>query len=134
MQGSMQVYTEVYVGLCKSTQVYVGVYAGLCGCVSLFVLGYHWLSLATIDLVGDNRESEVWVIFWGLVTIISGQWSQNIEGASLFIHGYHWLTKATTDLVGDNVMDINCKELSSIYPVLISSSFDHVLLLSIRFM
>ena len=33
-----------------------------------------------------------------------------------------------------NVTDINCKELSSIYPVLISSSFDHVLLLHIRFM
>ena len=26
---------------------------------SLFVLGYHWLSLATIDLVSDNREFEV---------------------------------------------------------------------------
>ena len=26
---------------------------------SLFVLGYHWLPLATIDLVGDNRELEV---------------------------------------------------------------------------
>ena len=25
----------------------------------LFVLGYHWLPLATIDLVGDNREFEV---------------------------------------------------------------------------
>ena len=25
----------------------------------LFVLGYHWLPLATIDLVGDNRECEV---------------------------------------------------------------------------
>ena len=23
---------------------------------SLFVLGYHWLPLATINLVGDNRE------------------------------------------------------------------------------
>ena len=23
---------------------------------SLFVLGYHWLPLATIDLVGDNRK------------------------------------------------------------------------------
>ena len=30
------------------------------GCASLFALGYHWLlSLATIDLVGDNREFEV---------------------------------------------------------------------------
>ena len=26
---------------------------------SLFVLGYRWLPLATIDLVGDNREFEV---------------------------------------------------------------------------
>ena len=26
---------------------------------SLFVLGYHWLPLATIDLVSDNREFEV---------------------------------------------------------------------------
>ena len=25
----------------------------------LFVHGYHWLPLATIDLVGDNREFEV---------------------------------------------------------------------------
>ena len=24
---------------------------------SLFVLGYHWLPLATINLVGDNRET-----------------------------------------------------------------------------
>ena len=24
--------------------------------VSLFILGYHWLPLATMDLVGDNRE------------------------------------------------------------------------------
>ena len=27
--------------------------------VSLLVHGYHWLPLATIDLVGDNREFEV---------------------------------------------------------------------------
>ena len=26
------------------------------GCASLFVLGYHWLPLAIIDLVVDNRE------------------------------------------------------------------------------
>ena len=25
---------------------------------SLFVHGYHWLPLATIELVGDNREFE----------------------------------------------------------------------------
>ena len=40
--------------------------------VSLFVLGYHWLPLATIDLVGNNREFEVWDIFWGLIPIIGG--------------------------------------------------------------
>ena len=27
--------------------------------ISLFVPGYHWLPLATIDIVGDNREFEV---------------------------------------------------------------------------
>ena len=40
--------------------------------VSLFVLGYHWLPQATIDLVGDSREFEVWAIFWGHIPIISG--------------------------------------------------------------
>ena len=25
----------------------------------VYVLGYHWLPLATIDLVGDNRKFEV---------------------------------------------------------------------------
>ena len=39
---------------------------------SLFVHGYHWLPLATIDLVGDNREFEVWGIYWGLIPIMSG--------------------------------------------------------------
>ena len=28
-------------------------------CPPLFVLGYHWLPIATIDLVGNNREIEV---------------------------------------------------------------------------
>ena len=28
------------------------------------VLVYHWLPLATIDLVGENREFEVWGILW----------------------------------------------------------------------
>ena len=38
--------------------------------VSLFVLGYHWLPLATIDLVGDNREFEVLGIFWPVIPVI----------------------------------------------------------------
>ena len=69
---------------------------------SLFVHGYHWLPIATIDLVGDNREFEVLGIFCGLITIISGWYSQNIKGASLFIFGYHWLPIATIYLIGDN--------------------------------
>ena len=32
---------------------------GLCMQGLLFVLGYHWLPLATIDSVGDNRKFEV---------------------------------------------------------------------------
>ena len=37
---------------------------GACGgvhfkCASLFILGYHWLPLATINLVSDNRKFEV---------------------------------------------------------------------------
>ena len=34
-----------------------------CKGASLSVLGYHWLPLATIDLVGDNRKFEVEGIF-----------------------------------------------------------------------
>ena len=36
-----------------------GGYPQNCKGASLFVLGYHWLALATIDLVGDNREFDV---------------------------------------------------------------------------
>ena len=34
-------------------------FTSLANRISLFVLGYHWLTLATIDLVGYNREFEV---------------------------------------------------------------------------
>ena len=71
--------------------------------VSLFVYGYHWLPLPTIDLVGDNKEFEVWCIFLRSYTHCNyGWWSQNIKGASLFVHGYHWLPQATVHLMGDN--------------------------------
>ena len=49
-------------GLCESLRV---VSMGLHGWSlqvsvgGLFVLNYHWLPIATIDLVGDNREFEV---------------------------------------------------------------------------
>ena len=36
---------------------HVGVHRGHVG--GAFVLGCHWLPLATTDLVGDNREFEV---------------------------------------------------------------------------
>ena len=67
--------TQVYVGLCGSMQVYAEVYTDLCGGPWLFVLGYHWLPLATIDLVDDNREFDRLGIFWGFIPIIIGWWS-----------------------------------------------------------
>ena len=39
---------------------------------SLYVLGYHWLPLATNDLVDDNRKFEVEGIFWALIPIVDG--------------------------------------------------------------
>ena len=78
MQRSMQRSTWIYVGLhgglCGSTWVYTGLgniiqskYVPVMSlsvvrsikCPPLFVLSYHWLPLATIDIVGDNREFEV---------------------------------------------------------------------------
>ena len=49
-------YVEGYMeGVCGG-----GMWRGYAeGGASLFVHGYHWLPLATIDLVGDNREFEV---------------------------------------------------------------------------
>ena len=55
--------------------------------MSLFVLGYHRLLLATIDLVGDNGESEVWGIFWGVIPISTVHFRgiQRFVGASSFV-------------------------------------------------
>ena len=66
---------------------------------SLFVHGYHWLPLATIDLVGDNREFEVLRhILWSYnhYKLVDGL--RTFKGASLFVLGYHWLPIATIDL------------------------------------
>ena len=68
----------------------------------MFVLGYHWLPLATIVLEGGNREFGVWGIFWHLIPIMGGSLSWNFKIPSLFVLGYHWLPLATIDLVGDN--------------------------------
>ena len=40
---------------------------------SLFIFGYYWLSVATIDLVDDNKEFEVSGIFSALIPIV-GSW------------------------------------------------------------
>ena len=32
---------------------------GVLGGPLLYILGYHWLPLATIDLVGDNRKFDI---------------------------------------------------------------------------
>ena len=47
-----------------------GYHGGYCGsllwnieCASFFILGYHWLLIATTNLVSDNREFEVCGIF-----------------------------------------------------------------------
>ena len=58
---SMWVYTGLCGCLCGSMWVSTRVYTGLCR--SLLVLGYHWLPLATIDLVDDKREFELRGIF-----------------------------------------------------------------------
>ena len=46
---------RVYMALHGSMQLYVGLNGGLHGSV-----------------VGDNRELEVWGIFWGLIPIMGG--------------------------------------------------------------
>ena len=43
------------------------------GCMDLWRGCYDWLSLATIDLVGDYKEFEVLDIFSGDIPILSGQ-------------------------------------------------------------
>ena len=63
---------------------------------SLFVHGYHWLPLATIDLVGDNREIESKICL------------------KLQIPYYHplilWLLGATNGNHGQTVMHLPCSE------------------------
>ena len=53
-----------------------GWYPQNCKGASLSVLGYHWLPLATIDIVGDNSEFDIKGIFlscdtyYGVVDIL----------------------------------------------------------------
>ena len=68
---------------------------------SLFLLGYHWLPLATIDLVGDNREFKVYFTLLDPLWVVDSLKTLNIHHYKLVL-GYHWLLLPTIDLMGDN--------------------------------
>ena len=67
-------------------------------CLSLVTIG----CIATIDLVGDNRNLK----FQAYFEVVYPSWvidkSWNFKGPSLFVLGYYWLPLANIDLVGDN--------------------------------
>ena len=50
---------EVCGGVQRSAEVCTEVCRGVLRGPLLYILGYHWLPLATIDLVGDNKEFEI---------------------------------------------------------------------------
>ena len=47
------------VGTLNQSESCVEVCRGVLGGPLLYILGYCWLPLATIDLVGDNREFDI---------------------------------------------------------------------------
>ena len=52
--------------------------------------------------MGNNREFDVWGIFWGVLSIVGGGEFMTIEDPSLSAHGYQLLPLATSYLVGNN--------------------------------
>ena len=66
-EGCVEVHGGVQRGAWRCVWRCAEVHGGVCGgawrcvqrCAEGFVFSYHWLPLATIDLVGDNREFEV---------------------------------------------------------------------------
>ena len=58
--------------------------------------GYQLLPIATTYLVGDNGESDVSDIFWGVLFIVGGGELMTIEDPSLSAHGYQLLPVATS--------------------------------------
>ena len=52
--------------------------------------------------MGDNKEFNDSVIFWGVLLIVGGGKLQNIEDPSLMILGYQLLPLVTNKLMGDN--------------------------------
>ena len=68
---------------------------------SLSAYGYQLLPLATIYLVGNNREFDVSGIFGVVLLIVGGGELMTIEYPSLSVHGYQLLPLATSQQVGD---------------------------------
>ena len=66
------------------------------------ILNYYWLPLATIHYHVENKEFEVWGVFWGVSSNVGEGYSQIFEGSSLGILGNKLLSLATTHLMGDN--------------------------------
>ena len=58
------------------------------------------MSLATSQLVGNNREFDVSGTFSPVLPIVGGRELMTIEDPSLSTHGYQLLSLATSQLVG----------------------------------
>ena len=58
--------------------------------------GYQLLSIATSDLVGNNRKFDVSDIFWGVLFIVCGGEPLTVEDPSLSAYGYQLLPLATS--------------------------------------
>ena len=63
---------------------------------SLSAHGYQLLPIATSYLVGNNREFDVFDIFWGVLFIVSGGELMTTEDPLLSAHGYQLLPLATS--------------------------------------
>ena len=66
------------------------------------ILGSQLLPLATIKLMGDNKEFNNSAIFWGVLFSVGGGNLQIIEDSSLVTLDYQLLPIATSMLMGDN--------------------------------
>ena len=60
------------------------------------------VTLATSQVVGDNREFDVSGIFWGILLIVCGGELMTNKDSLLNAHGYQLLSIETSYLVGNN--------------------------------
>ena len=60
--------------------------------------------------MGDNREYEVWGVFLGVLSIVSGELPQTFEGSSLVNIGYHWLALEIIYLIADLKLKIGTRK------------------------